>query len=529
MLEGVKEWRLDFQEPEYRPAPRPLVHCTLSLRYNTLVEAAPAGTPFLVPFSMDGKIMSITNDFFNRFNNYNKNTNKTDTGGVASDLFNKLKNKKAAQAEGADENGETQETGQTAGKEKTDKTAHKRNLMDSYEKAKSGAANPETETKELSAEEKRQAALKKIMAQLDAEEAQRYPRRHANTNANGSNNAANANNANAADKAATNASASSSVSSASFDEAREDGGIDQLLNDLPLFNEFKTSLMDAFRSMDSGTKGSITAQYEMNYSAMQYIAAEGGGYNYEETNFSIKLDLNYVKAAAGGGMTGAEMADKLGEAKDFESFVKVLQGFQQDSDKNAAANAAATGAEGAEGSAASEKSGAKKNEFLSAYLNKDGKPMSAKEIMNAAFKTNSTDAAAKDLLKSFEDYWSPEATAGRIVDFATAFFPNSESFKNGGDTEESRKEFAEKMRSAIQKGFDQAMGHLGTVPTGTQEGIDKTHELAMKGLDDFIKNGMEPEKEDTYEALNEFTMSFQMSYSHKSASASANNQATQSA
>ncbi len=446
--------------------------------------------------------MSITNDFFNRFNNPNKNsTNKTDAGGVASGLFEKLRKKRAAEAEGAGENEGTQDASSVAEK---GKTAHKRHLMDSFEKSKSGpgAAGGETETKELSSEEKRQAALKKIMAQLDAEEAQRYPRRH------GENKAAKAN---------ENTAASAGVSSASFDDAKQDEGVENLLNDLPLFNEFKTSLMDAFKNMDSTTRGSISAQYELNYSAMQYIAAEGGGYNYQETNFSIKLDLNYVKAAAGG-MSGQEMADKLGEATDFESFVKTLQGFTQGNQGEAAA---------AKGEGGTEKSGSAENAFLSAYMNKEGKPMSAREIMNAAFKTNSTDAAAKDLLKSFEDYWSPESTAGRIVDFATAFFPNSDSFKNGGDTEESRREFAEKMRSAIQKGFDQAMGHMGTVPDKTQEGIDKTHELAMKGLDDFITNGMKPEKEDTYEALNEFSMSFEMSYSQKTVSAGS--QATQSA
>ncbi len=451
--------------------------------------------------------MSISNDFFNRFNNYNKNgANKTDAGGVASGLFEKLKKKRAALAEGAGEGDDAQNANAVSDKDGANKTAHKRHLIDSYEKSKSGAAatGGETETKELSAEEKRQAALKKIMAQLDAEEAQRYPRRHAE---------------NKAAKAAENTTASSGVSSASFDDAKKDDGVGNLLNDLPLFNEFKTSLMDAFKNMDSTTRGSISAQYELNYSAMQYIAAEGGGYSYQETNFSIKLDLNYVKAAAGG-MSGQEMADKLGEATDFESFVKTLQGFSQGNQTQGAAAGDGSGK-------TSEQSASSDNAFLSAYMNKDGKPMSAREIMNAAFKTNSTDAAAKDLLKSFEDYWSPEATAGRIVDFATAFFPNSDSFKNGGDTEESRREFAEKMRSAIQKGFDQAMGKMGTVPDKTQEGIDKTHELAMKGLDDFIANGMKPEKEDTYEALNEFTMSFEMTYSQKTATVS--NQATQSA
>ena len=83
----------------------------------------------------------------------------------------------------------------------------------------------------------------------------------------------------------------------------------------------------------------------------------------------------------------------------------------------------------------------------------------------------------------------------------------SDAYKKGGDTEEARKEFADMMGKAVQKGFDQALGALGKIPDETRAGIDKTHELVFKGFEDFVKNGMKQEKEDTYKALQglEFT------------------------
>ncbi len=76
------------------------------------------------------------------------------------------------------------------------------------------------------------------------------------------------------------------------------------------------------------------------------------------------------------------------------------------------------------------------------------------------------------------------------------------------------------MGKAIQKGFDQAMGSLGTVPDATQKGIDKTHELVFKGLDDFVKNGMKEEKKDTYNALQDLAFNYEASVTRKKVSVS---------
>ncbi|MDR3210788.1 MAG: DUF5610 domain-containing protein [Planctomycetota bacterium] len=133
----------------------------------------------------------------------------------------------------------------------------------------------------------------------------------------------------------------------------------------------------------------------------------------------------------------------------------------------------------------------------------------------------------EDWMNSLKDYFSPEKTADRILDFSTSFFANSKSFKEKGDTEESRAEFAELMRGAIQKGFDQAMGKLGSnLPEKVQEGIDKTHELTFNGIDDFVKYGMNRNREDKNQQLfdslqNYVSYSTSQTYSQKNYSLSA--------
>ncbi|MBN2712011.1 MAG: DUF5610 domain-containing protein [Planctomycetes bacterium] len=102
-----------------------------------------------------------------------------------------------------------------------------------------------------------------------------------------------------------------------------------------------------------------------------------------------------------------------------------------------------------------------------------------------------------DPLQSLMDYFSPESTAGRILDFALSFFPESSYAQEGGDTEDSRGKFADYIGNAVQKGFDQAMGILGKVPDKVQEDVDKTHEIVFKGFDDFVKNGLDKSKSGT--------------------------------
>lgn len=74
-------------------------------------------------------------------------------------------------------------------------------------------------------------------------------------------------------------------------------------------------------------------------------------------------------------------------------------------------------------------------------------------------------------------YWSAEQTAGRIVDFAKKI--------SGGDTKKY-----EVLKQAIEKGFKAASSYFDKMPDITS----KTHDLVMKGLDDWAGKSSETEK-----------------------------------
>lgn len=394
----------------------------------------------------------INNDVSNHLSRYFTNrANPAEAGGVAANVYKRLKakhdsivgkNTPAEEEAAAADKATNEHVGN--GVLRTKKKAADNEAAKEKEQAKAKAKDAEAE---LSPEERRQKELKAILDKLNAEEAAGYPSRVKKDQAKESEEVK-----------------SEIISPEKAEEKSGSGGFMSFLNDMPLFNEFKIGLMDAFKRLDSASAGSISAQYELNYTSMQYVANAAGGFDYKETTLNIKLDLNYVKAAAGG-QSGKQIADMIGSSDDFESLVNNLNSLNQP------------------------------------QQTQNGKGIDP-----------------NDMMASLKDYFSPEKTAGRIVDFATAFFPMSDAFKAKGDTEEARNEFAEMMRNAIQKGFDQAMGVLGAVPKSVQEGIDKTHELTFKGIDDFVKNGLNKNKEQNgiYSALEQFAFSAQVNYSETS-------------
>lgn len=404
----------------------------------------------------------INNDIQNQLGRYlNNHNSKTGGGSILNDMIRGLKAKhEAAQGKTMGKSVDTSaETAESKNEKQSEKTI-KQNQLQRYYNRKNGIATekPDSnaakttskeEDEELTPMQRREKELKAIMAKLDAEEAQRNASRHSNQKDKASSN----------DKTSENGTVTTSDPSAL-------SGIDGFLNDMPLFDEFKSGLVKAFESLDKASAGAISAQYELNYTSIQYIANAAGGYDYQETAVNVKLDLNYIKAAAGG-QTGKELSNAIAESTDFASMIENLQ--------------------------------------------KVGQSQQSQQTQLVT---------PQNFMTSLLDYFSPEKTAGRIVDFATAFFPLSNAYKKGGDTEESRAEFGEMMRKAIQKGFDQAMGKLGKVPKATQDGIDKTHELTMAGIDDFIKNGLNQDKQNQgiYSALEQFSMNFEINYSHKTVS-----------
>jgi hypothetical protein len=102
--------------------------------------------------------------------------------------------------------------------------------------------------------------------------------------------------------------------------------------------------------------------------------------------------------------------------------------------------------------------------------------------------------SSEALWEKLMDFVSPEKTAGRILDFALHFFPRSEAFAEGGDTADARGRFADVIGPAIQKGFDEALGTLGTLPETVQEDVDETHRIVFEGLDNFVQNGLDRAK-----------------------------------
>ena len=100
----------------------------------------------------------------------------------------------------------------------------------------------------------------------------------------------------------------------------------------------------------------------------------------------------------------------------------------------------------------------------------------------------------EDQLTALQEYFSPENTARRILDVATSFFSLSEVFKAEGESEASRQKFADFIGGAISEGFRQAKAILGELPEDVEAGINKTNSLVFAGLDDFVKNGIDPAK-----------------------------------
>lgn len=88
---------------------------------------------------------------------------------------------------------------------------------------------------------------------------------------------------------------------------------------------------------------------------------------------------------------------------------------------------------------------------------------------------------------------SPEATAGRIADFAIGFFSKYAENNGLANDENGRKQFADFIGGAIGKGIDEARGILNALSVldgDIAKNVDKTQELVQSRLDDFVKNGL---------------------------------------
>lgn len=126
---------------------------------------------------------------------------------------------------------------------------------------------------------------------------------------------------------------------------------------------------------------------------------------------------------------------------------------------------------------------------------------SAIENLNEVLAPELGENAIQNAYDSGMDF-SPEATAGRIVDFATAFFANYQENHPDMADDEALDGFMDVIGGAIQQGFDEArdiLDGLQVLEGDVADGIDQTFQLIQQGLADFreqISAGSDNSSED---------------------------------
>ena len=93
----------------------------------------------------------------------------------------------------------------------------------------------------------------------------------------------------------------------------------------------------------------------------------------------------------------------------------------------------------------------------------------------------------EDLFSGAVDF-SPEATAQRIVDFATSFLGAFKGNHADDDGNAQIDGFSQMIKDAVDEGFQQSrdlLDGIGKISSQVAEGVDRTYNLVMQGLDDF--------------------------------------------
>ena len=118
---------------------------------------------------------------------------------------------------------------------------------------------------------------------------------------------------------------------------------------------------------------------------------------------------------------------------------------------------------------------------------------SLNDKLNAMFQEAGMDTTVDSLLQSGVDF-SPEATANRIVEFATGFFGQYQANNEGAEEGEQVEGFVAMIKGAVEEGFagaQEMLEGLGEIDPDVQGGIDKTFDLVMKGIDDWASERAE--------------------------------------
>ncbi|MDX1352739.1 MAG: DUF5610 domain-containing protein [Thiomicrorhabdus sp.] len=100
------------------------------------------------------------------------------------------------------------------------------------------------------------------------------------------------------------------------------------------------------------------------------------------------------------------------------------------------------------------------------------------------------------------EYWTPENTAKRIVDGATAFFNGFKTAHPELEGEELIDRFMDIVGGGLTQGFDEAksiLGDLNVLQGQISDNIDTTYQLVQNGMNNFKNNflGIEPTATET--------------------------------
>lgn len=107
--------------------------------------------------------------------------------------------------------------------------------------------------------------------------------------------------------------------------------------------------------------------------------------------------------------------------------------------------------------------------------------------VTASFRMEQAQALAEAHTAAAENPFGPEATAGRIVDFALSFFPAFARQHSDMSFDEQVDAFKEMVEGAVDKGFKEAMAILGPMPEEITAEIDKTRQLVDSKLASFFE------------------------------------------
>lgn len=130
------------------------------------------------------------------------------------------------------------------------------------------------------------------------------------------------------------------------------------------------------------------------------------------------------------------------------------------------------------------------NEQVSLRSNNDSLSLlykTALEGINAELEPVLGENAAQKIYDSGIDT-SPEATAERIVAFATGFYSRYKELNPGKSEEETLDSFLKVIGGGIEKGFTDAkdiLKGLKVYEGEVESGVDKTYGLVMQGLNSF--------------------------------------------